>query len=141
MLMRFDPFREFDRLAQGPFATKSSMPLDVYRHGDRFIVRVDLPGMKPESIDLTIEKNVLTLKAERSWVPADGDEMIVAERPQGAFTRRLFLGDGLDPDKIAAKYEHGVLTVTVPVAETAKARKVEIAVGERQPAIDVPTVS
>jgi len=141
MLMRFDPFRELDHLAESAFARRNWVPLDVYRHGDRFIVRVDLPGIDPASIDLTIEKNVLTLKAERSWTPDDGDEMIVAERPQGTFTRRLFLGEGLDSEKIAAKYEHGVLTVTVPVAETAKARKVEIAVGEPQPVIDVPSAS
>ncbi len=141
MLMRFDPFREFDRFAQGStWPVRNSVPLDVYRRGDRFIVRVDLPGIDPSSLDITIEKNVLTLKAERSWAPADGDEMIVSERPQGTFTRRLFLGEGLDTDHVAAAYEHGVLTVTVPVAETAKARRIEVTVGsEHEPAgvIDV----
>lgn len=130
MLMRFDPFREFDKFTQGStWPIRNSVPLDVYRRGDRFIVRVDLPGIDPSSLDITIEKNVLTLRAERSWAPADGDEMLVSERPQGAFTRRLFLGDGLDTEKVAAGYEHGVLTVTVPVAETARARKIEVTVG------------
>lgn len=138
MLMRFDPFRELDRLTQG-WPARNSVPLDVYRHGDRFVVRVDLPGIDPASLDITVEKNVLTLKAERTWTPADGDELIVSERPQGTFTRRLFLGDGLDTDKVSAAYEHGVLTVTVPVAETAKARRIEVTVGADSPAgvIDV----
>ncbi len=130
MLMRFDPFRDSDRFSNMPWSARASVPLDVYQRGDRFIVRVDLPGIDPESLDLTIEKNVLTLKAERSWAPRDGDEVLVAERPQGSFTRRLFLGEGLDSDHIVANYEHGVLTVTVPVAESAKTRKIEVAVGK-----------
>jgi HSP20 family protein len=141
MMMRFDPFRELDRLSQGSWPVRNSVPLDVYRRGDRFIVRVDLPGIDPTSLDITIEKNVLTLKAERGWVPADGDELIVSERPQGTFTRRLFLGEGLDTEKVAASYEHGVLTVTVPVAETAKARKVEVMVGSADEPAGVIDVS
>ena len=138
MLMRFDPFRELDRLTQD-WPVRNSVPLDVYRHGDRFVVRVDLPGIDPASLDITVEKNVLTLKAERTWTPADGDELIVSERPQGTFTRRLFLGDGLDTEKVSATYEHGVLTVTVPVAEAARARRIEVTVGADAPAgvIDV----
>lgn len=130
MLMRFDPFRELDRLTQGPsWQVRNTVPLDVYRRGDKFIVRVDLPGIEPSSLDVTIEKNVLTIKAERSWAPADGDELIVNERPQGTFTRRLFLGEGLDTEHVSAAYEQGVVTISVPVAEQAKARKVEITVG------------
>jgi HSP20 family protein len=139
MLMRFDPFREMDRLVQGPWtAVRNSVPMDVYRRGEEFLVRVDLPGVDPSSIDLQVEKNVLTLQAERSWAPADGDEVLVSERPQGAFTRRLFLGDGLDTDAISAKYENGVLSILLPVAETAKARKVDIAVGQSGNVIDAP---
>jgi HSP20 family protein len=139
MLMRFDPFREMDRLVQAPWgAVRNSVPMDVYRRGEEFLVRVDLPGIDPSSIDLQIEKNVLTLHAERSWAPSDGDEVLVSERPQGTFTRRLFLGDGLDTDGIAAKYENGVLSIIVPVAETAKARKVDIALGESGHVIDAP---
>ena len=95
-MMRFDPFRELDRLAQPMWNARGSVPLDVYRKGERFVVRVDLPGIDPDSLDLTIERNVLSIRAERSWVPAEGEEVLVAERPQGTFTRRLFLSDGLD---------------------------------------------
>jgi HSP20 family protein len=129
MLMRFDPFRELDRLAESLTGSRYSVPLDVYRRGDRFLVTVDLPGIDPSSIDVTVEKDVLTIKAERSWAPADGDEVIVLERPQGSFVRRLFLGEGLDSERISATYEHGVLTVVVPVAESAKPRKVSVALG------------
>jgi HSP20 family protein len=132
MLMRFDPFREIDRLTQPTWGQRASVPLDVYRKGERFVVRVDLPGINSESLDVSIERNVLAIKAERSWMPSDGDEVIVAERPQGSFTRRLFLSEGLDPEGITAEYEQGVLTVTVPVAASAKSRKIDVAVGGSQ---------
>jgi HSP20 family protein len=128
-MMRFDPFREMDRLTQPMWHARASVPLDVYRKGEKFIVRVDLPGIDPASLDLTLERNVLSIKAERSWVPSESEEVLVAERPQGTFTRRLFLSDGLDADKISAHYEHGVLTVTVPVADSAKSRKIEVDLG------------
>ncbi len=128
MLMRFDPFREIDRLTQ-PWNARASVPLDVYRKGEKFIVRVDLPGIDPDSLDVSIERNVLSIKAERTWAPSDGDEVLVAERPQGTFTRRLFLSEGLDSEKITASYDHGVLTVTVPVAASAKSRKIDVALG------------
>ncbi len=131
MLMRFDPFRELDRLAQqsswSPTQSRSAaMPIDAYRRGDRFLVHFDLPGIDPAGVELTIEKNVLTVKAERSWRRDEADEVVVAERPQGTFTRQLFLGEGLDPDRIEATYDQGVLTIAIPVAEQAKPRKVEI---------------
>ena len=130
MLMRFDPFRELDRLAQqGSWAGQARpavMPIDAYRRGDRFLVHFDLPGVDPASVELTIEKNVLQVQAERSWSRDEADEVVVAERPQGTFTRQLFLGEGLDPDAIQADYDRGVLTVSIPVAEQAKPRKVEI---------------
>lgn len=131
VLMRFDPFRELDRLAQ---QTTSGgrlpvMAMDAYRHGDSFVVHFDLPGVDASSIDLTVEKNVLTVSAERRWQPTNGDEVVVAERPQGSFSRQLFLGEGLDPERIEARYDNGVLTVSVPVAERAKPRKVEINAG------------
>lgn len=138
MLMRFDPFREVDRLVQGSWPSRNSVPLDVYRRGEEFVVRVDLPGIDPSSIELSVEKNVLTLSAERSWAPSDGDEVLVSERPQGSFTRRLFLGEGLAPDKIKAHSENGVLTIVVPVAEDAKPRRVQIAVGSSGNVIDAP---
>ena len=141
MLMRFDPFRELDRLTQqswgGQQARTAAMPIDAYRRGDQFLVHFDLPGVDPASIELTVEKNVLTVGAERSWARKEGDEIVVAERPQGRFTRQLFLGEGLDPDQIQASYDHGVLTVTIPVAEQAKPRRVEVtSSGNSRTAID-----
>jgi HSP20 family protein len=141
MLMRFDPFREVDRLFE-QLSTPGrpvGMPMDAYRRGDSFVVHFDLPGVDPGSIDLTVEKNALNVKSERRWNRAEGDEIIVTERPQGTFTRQLFLGEGLDYDKIEARYDNGVLTLTIPVAETAKPRKVEVTAGagNGQQAIDV----
>ena len=130
MLMRFDPFRELDRwTSQGAGARPSAMPMDAYRQGDRFTVHFDLPGVDASSIDLRVEKNVLTVSAQRSWQREDGQEVLVSERPQGSFTRQLFLGDSLDVDGIEARYDNGVLTVDIPVAEAAKPRRVEITGG------------
>lgn len=138
MLMRFDPFRELDRLSQSAWSggRPPVMPLDAYRHGDRFVVRLDLPGVDPASIDLTVEQNVLSLSAERRWNRGDDVEVLVAERPQGSFSRQLFLGEGLDAEHIDASYEDGVLTLTIPVAEQAKPRKVEISHGRSTTAIE-----
>ena len=138
MLMRFDPFRELDRLTQQGLggARFAGMPMDAYRHGEQFIVHFDVPGVDPSSIDLTVEKNVLSVTAERSWQVDDGDQYVVAERPQGLITRQLFLGEGLDADRIEASCENGVLTVTVPVAERARARKVQVGGGGGREAID-----
>jgi HSP20 family protein len=135
MLLRFDPFRDLDRVTQLVTARPEAMPMDAYRQGNQFVVHFDLPGVDPSSIDLTVEKNVLTVRAERSWQPSDQQEVLVAERPQGSFSRQLFLGDSLDADQIQATYEHGVLTLSIPVAEQDKARKVEITVNgnERVP--------
>lgn len=137
MLMRFDPFDELDRFVRTPARRPSAMPMDAYRHGDRVTVHLDLPGVDPGSIDLTVEKNVLTVTAERRWEREEGQEVVVAERPQGRFTRQLFLSEGLDFDRIEARYEHGVLTVHLPVAEAAKPRKVAITTsGEAAQAIE-----
>ncbi|HEU5085198.1 MAG TPA: Hsp20/alpha crystallin family protein [Acidimicrobiales bacterium] len=130
MLMRFDPFRELDRLTDGPSGRRSSMMgMDAYRDGDHVTVHFDLPGIDPASIDVTVEKNQLTVRAERRWELAEGQELIVAERAQGTFSRSLFLGDGLDPERIEASYEDGVLTLTIPVAETAKPRRITVGSG------------
>jgi HSP20 family protein len=137
MLMRFDPFRELDRLTQGLGARQAVMAMDAYRRGDQFFVHFDLPGVDASSIDLTVEKNVLTVSAERSWSREDGTDVVVSERPQGRFSRQLFLGEGIDADRIEASYDNGVLTVTIAVAEQAKPRKVEISSGSGRPeAID-----
>lgn len=128
MLMRFDPLRELDRLVQQTTAPGRApvMPMDAYRHQDRFVVHFDVPGVDPSSIDLTVERNVVTVTAERRWQPAEGDQVLVSERPQGSFSRQLFLGEGLEADAIDADYRDGVLTVSIPVAEQAKPRRVEI---------------
>ena len=134
MLMRFDPFRELDRLTDEALAANrprtTAMPLDAYREGERFYVAIDLPGVDPSSIDVDIEKNVLTVRAERPQRRREGQEWVVNERRPGTFTRQLFLGDTLDVDAIAARYEHGVLTLEIPVAEKAKPRKVQVSVGD-----------
>jgi HSP20 family protein len=127
MLMRFDPFRELDRVVQSASPTRPVMPLDAFRHNHDFIVNIDLPGVEPGSIEVTVDKDVLTVEAERMWSPIEGDEVLVTERPQGKFARRLFLGEALDTEQIAADYENGVLRLTIPVAESAKPRKVEVA--------------
>jgi HSP20 family protein len=128
MLMRFDPFRELDRLTQAATTgvRPSAMPMDAYRAGDRFVIHFDLPGVDPSSIDLTVEKDVLTIAAERRWNHDEGVQVVASERPQGRFSRQLFLGESLDADRIEARYESGVLTLTVPVAEQAKPRKIEV---------------
>ena len=130
MLMRTDPFREFDRIAQqlagaGTTSRPAVMPLDAWREGDTFVVAFDLPGVSPETLDIDVERNVLTVKAERS-APNGDWEMLSAERPTGLFSRQLVLGENLDLDRIQADYTDGVLRVRIPVAEKAKPRKVEI---------------
>lgn len=136
MLMRFEPFRAFDRMAeelQGAGRARQ-IPVDAYRRGDEFKVYLDLPGVHPDSIDLTVEADVLTVRATRTWTPAEGDQLQISERPQGEFSRQLLLGESLDREHIAATYEDGVLTITIPVVEQAKPRKVEVthAVGAAQ---------
>jgi HSP20 family protein len=139
MLMRFDPFRELDRLTQTPWnGSRPVMAMDAYRRNGDFVVHFDVPGVDPATIDLTVEKNVLTVTAERHFARAEGDEITVAERPQGRFNRQLFLGESLDAEKIAANYDQGVLTLHIPVAERAKPRKVEISAGAPE-AVEVQT--
>jgi len=127
MLMRFDPFAELDRINQELLgARRSVMPVDAYRQGDKFLLIFDLPGVDPESIDITVEKDTLSVSAERSWTPAEDVTVIAQERPQGKFVRRFFLGESLDTEKIEAGYDHGVLTVVIPVAEEAKPKKITV---------------
>ena len=128
MLMQFDPFREIDRVVEQAFrgSAQAAMPMDAFRHGDSFVVHLDLPGVDPASIDVSIEQNVLTVSAQRHWESVEGDQIVANERRQGTFTRQLFLGNALDAEKIHASYENGVLTITIPVAEKAKPRKIEI---------------
>jgi HSP20 family protein len=129
-VLRFDPFRDFDRLVAEQMAglrgAPRSVPMDAYRRGDQFLIHLDLPGIDPDAIELTVEQNVLTIRAERRFEPEEGDELVVTERPQGTFTRQLHLGESLDTDRLEADYDQGVLTLKIPVAEAAKPRRVEI---------------
>jgi HSP20 family protein len=138
-LVRTDPFRDVDRLFQQLWGGQNNgrvltMPMDAYRKDDSVLIRVDLPGVELETVDLTVEENVLTIKAERPVPPAaDGVESVVSERPYGTFTRQVFLGTNLDTEHIEAEYEAGVLTVVIPVAAHAKPRRIEVkASPERQ---------
>ena len=137
MLVRFDPFREFDRLfeAAGGSATAAprAIPMNVLRRGDRLELSFDLPGVAPDAVDLTVERDQLTVTVERHVERHDGDEWLVVERPEGRFTRQLLLGDNLDTDRIEATFADGVLHVTIPVAEQAKPRKVAISGGNSRP--------
>jgi len=128
MLMRTDPFRDLDRLTQQVFGTAArpaAMPMDAWREGDEFVVEFDLPGVSPDSIDLDVERNVLTVRAERPARSGD-QELVAAERPRGVFSRQLILGDNLDTSHVNASYDTGVLTLRIPVAERAKPRKITI---------------
>src|SRR5690349_11120793 len=132
MLMRTDPFRELDRLAQqmmgpGTWSRPSAMAMDAYREGDEYVVAFDLPGVSPEAIDIDVERNMLTVKAERRpAAKADNVQMELSERPLGVFSRQIVLADTLDTDRIEADYDAGVLTLRIPIAERAKPRKISI---------------
>ncbi|CAL9627588.1 18 kDa heat shock protein [Streptomyces sp. enrichment culture] len=139
MLMRTDPFRELDRLVErvrGTAARPVGMPMDAWREGDTFFAELDLPGVTPESIDLGVERNVLTVKAERRPTYGDETETVVTERPTGTFSRQLFLGESLDTERIEASYEAGVLKLRIPVADQAKPRKIAISGGENPKELD-----
>ncbi|WP_280182583.1 Hsp20/alpha crystallin family protein [Nocardia cyriacigeorgica] len=138
MLMRTDPFRDLDRLTQQVFGTVARpavMPMDAWREGDEFLVEFDLPGIDPASLDLDVERNVVTVRATRPELTGDR-EMIAAERSRGVFSRQLFLGEGLDTEHIRADYTDGVLRLSIPVAEKAKPRKIAVERAERRQAID-----
>jgi HSP20 family protein len=131
MLMRFEPFREFDWVSEELVrqGRARQIPLDAYRRDQEFKVHLDLPGLDPGSLELTVERDVLTVRATRTWTPLEADQIEVMERAQGEFTRRLLLGENLERDHIAADYKDGVLTISLPVAEQAKLHKVEVTQG------------
>lgn len=131
MQTRWDPFRDFDRVAASVLsdATGRVAPMDVYRHDDELVLELDLPGVDPDSIDLTLDRNVLTVTANRVFGAAEDDTVLVRERPRGSFRRRVRLHEHLDVDALEAGYEYGVLRLTVPVREAAKARRIPVAVG------------
>jgi HSP20 family protein len=132
MLMRTDPFRELDRLTEqllrpGTWSRPASMPMDAYRDGEDYVVAFDLPGVSPDAIDIDVERNMLTVKAERRPVAhGDGVQVDLSERPLGVFSRQIVLADALDTEHISADYEAGVLTLRIPIAERAKPRKIAI---------------
>ncbi|MFI9345602.1 Hsp20/alpha crystallin family protein [Streptomyces sp. NPDC052773] len=135
MLMRTDPFQELDRLTErlwGTAARPVAMPMDAWREGDTFVVQLDLPGVAAESIDVNVERDVLTVQAERRPTYGDDAERVISERPTGSFSRQLFLGESLDTERIDASYEAGVLTLRIPVAEQAKPRKIAVMGGDRK---------
>lgn len=140
MLMRTDPFRELDRLTQqllgtsGTWSRPSTMPMDAYREGDHYVIALDLPGVTPEAIDIDVERNMLTVKAERRPVAkADDVQLELSERPLGVFSRQLMLADTLDAEHIQAEYDAGVLTLRILIAERAKPRKIAItSTGDRK---------
>ncbi|MEU9916234.1 Hsp20/alpha crystallin family protein [Streptomyces sp. NPDC051001] len=136
MLMRTDPFRELDRLTQqllntnGTWSRPSAMPMDAYREGEEYVIAFDLPGVASDAIDIDVERNMLTVKAERRPVAkADDVQMELSERPLGVFSRQVVLADSLDTERIKADYDAGVLTLRIPIAERAKPRKITIGGG------------
>jgi HSP20 family protein len=133
MLLRFDPFRDFDRLANevmNSTRTPQMMPMDCYRSGDVFTLEFDLPGIDVDSLDVTAENNTLTVRAERRPHAPEDAKYLVSERANGAYSRQLVLGEGLSLDEVSADYRDGVLTVTIPVAEQAKPRRIDVARGD-----------
>lgn len=139
-MLKIDPFfRDIDRLTQQLWggvtgSAASWAPLDAWRDGDTFVIEMDLPGIKPESLDVNVEHDMLTVRAERPE-PADGRNWLVTERPHGVFSRQLSLGKSVDSDKITADYADGVLQLRIPVAEAAKPRKIAVVAGKQQQAI------
>ncbi|GAA2750562.1 Hsp20/alpha crystallin family protein [Amnibacterium kyonggiense] len=135
MAMNFDPFRELDRVASALLDTRQGpqlMPMDLYRDGDHYVLSADLPGIDPGSVDVDVDGQLLTIRAERTMRNVDGVKWLAHERRGGSFLRQLSLGQGIDTEHIAATYENGVLTVTIPVSERAKPRKIEVNAGATQ---------
>jgi HSP20 family protein len=137
MLTRFYPVGDFDRFSSellGALSRRAgSTPIDAYRHGDQWVVKVDLPGVEASTIDLTVDRNVLRIEASRDWHPSEGDLVLAAERRRGGFARQLVLSEDIDTGNIQADYSDGVLTVTLPVAETAKPKKVIVSTNGNGP--------
>ncbi|WP_281690250.1 Hsp20/alpha crystallin family protein [Pseudonocardia thermophila] len=142
MLVRIDPFGELDRRAQQAFLTgtwsrPAVMPMDAYREGDTFVVAFDLPGVDPGAIEVDVERNTLSVKAERRpLLTGDDVEMHLSERPLGVFARRLVLGEDLDPDGVTATYDAGVLTLRIPITEKARPRRIPVAAPPERTQLD-----
>jgi HSP20 family protein len=128
-MLMFDPFRQLDRLAEqvlGTAARPAAMPMDAWREGDEYVVALDLPGVEVDSIDLGVERNVLTVRAERKAPVGEGTELVASERPRGVFSRQLILGDAMETENVKASYDAGVLTLRIPISAQAAPRKIEI---------------
>jgi HSP20 family protein len=141
MLLQNDPFRDIDAWFERMTGRSSSndswpMPMDAYKRGNDLWVDIDLPGVAADSVDIDVERNVLTVTAQRSWERKEGDQVYLAERHRGSFRRQVHLGDGLDADRIEARYNDGVLTLQIPVAEKAQPRKIEVQTGSASRTID-----
>ncbi|MGT2425573.1 Hsp20/alpha crystallin family protein [Amnibacterium kyonggiense] len=139
MAMNFDPFRELDRVASALLDTRQGpqlMPMDLYRDGDHYVLSADLPGIDPGSVDVDVDGQLLTIRAERTMRNVDGVKWLAHERRGGSFLRQLSLGQGIDTERIAATYENGVLTVTIPVSERAKPRRIAVTAGADQQAVE-----
>ncbi len=142
-MLRFDPFRDFDRMTEqllgvpsGSVRAPRFMPMDLYRSGDHYVLHADLPGVDPGSVDVHVENGTLTIKAQRSERTDQGVQWISSERFTGTFMRQIALGDDIDAERISATYANGVLTVTLPVAEQAKPRKVAVEVQDSGTSIE-----
>ncbi|MDE0546229.1 Hsp20/alpha crystallin family protein [Microbacterium sp. C7(2022)] len=125
----YDPFRDLDRLAAGFFDARRGprqMPMDLYRDGDHYVLTADLPGIDPGSVDIDVDGQLLTIRAERTLTAGDGVKWITREREAASFLRQLNLGQGIDTENISARYDNGVLSVMIPVSEKAKPRKVAV---------------
>ncbi len=141
MLLQNDPFRDIDAWFDRMTGRTSSngqwpMPMDAYKRDNDLWVDIDLPGVAPESVDIAVERNVLTVSAQRDWDRKEGDQVYLAERHRGTFRRQVHLGDGLDADRIEARYNDGVLTLRIPVAEAAQPKKIQVQTGGSSKAID-----
>ena len=135
-IMRFDPFRDLDRLSQELFGASRALraiPMEAYRRGDTFYAHFDLPGINPSDVEVTAERNVVTVRASRETPRQEDDEVLIDERPHGNFSRQIILGENLDPERMQASYDQGVLTLMIPVAEQAKPRRVEVSAQASQP--------
>lgn len=146
-ILRFDPFRDpfrdLDRITSQLVSgtrTPALMPMDAWRAGDAYHVALDLPGIDPDSIELTVERNALTVQAQRQAPFREGEQVLVAERPQGSFTRQLMLGEGVDAEQVQADYANGVLQLTIPVKQSAQPRRIQVGQGSQQQAIQQPRV-
>lgn len=139
MTARFDPFQELERVSQAVFGSRQGprvMPMDLYREGDHYILNADLPGLDPGSVDIDVDGQLLTIRAQRTLKESEGTKWLLKEREGGSFLRQLTLGQDIDIDNIAAHYDNGVLSVTIPVSEATRRRKIEVAAGHRQEAVE-----